>query len=70
MLYVIYRNSKPESRPKFCNICSHLNLPDIKTLKWSTDDVAAFSNASRTLGSPLDEGKDLFPELQKMYLKE
>ena len=58
------RNDDTDARINFCEICSTLNLPDIKTLKWSAADVEKYSEAARTIGAPLAEGEELFTELQ------
>ena len=61
------RNTDSESRPGFYEICSQLNIPDMRMLKWSAVDVASYSEESRTVGAPLAEGETLFTELQNAY---
>ena len=61
------RNEDAESRPVPDNICSQLNLPEFRVLKWSVEDVASYSEESRTVGAPLAEGESLFIELQRLY---
>ena len=56
-----------QCRPDFYKVHTLLNIPEFKVLKWSAEDVAAFSEGSRTLGAPLEEGEALFTDLQKTY---
>ena len=37
-------------------------------LKWSAEDVASYSEESRTVGAPLAEGETLFTDLQRTYM--
>ena len=64
----MHRNDDKDVRPVFYEICSTLNLPDIKTLKWSAADIEKYSEAARTIGAPLAEGEELFTELQNTYM--
>ena len=57
-------------RPSFCDIVVSLQLPDFQILKWSPSDEAKYSQAAKTLGEDIEMGQDLYPELQKKYLKE
>jgi len=42
--------------------------PEIELLSWSEEDMRLHPQAA-VLGAPLEAGKDLYPELQKMYTK-
>ena len=44
-----------------------LQKSDFHILKWSTDDMSAYSPELRTLGSPLELGKELYKDLQTTY---
>ena len=65
----IHRNVDSESRPGFYEICSRLSLPEFKILKWSPEDRKAYSEQARSIGAPLEEGENMFIELQKTYLQ-
>ena len=58
----------PESRPLFPDILMELQRPDFKLLKWTAEDVSAYSEQARTLGAPLEAGEELYQELQKTYV--
>ena len=64
MIVCLCRNNDTDARPVFYEICSTLNLPEVKTLKWSAADVEKYSEAARTIGAPLAEAEELFTELQ------
>lgn len=64
------RNGEAEARPWSYKICSQLNLPEFRVLKWSDEDVVSYSEESRTVGAPLTEGETLYTELQKTYVQE
>ena len=55
-------------RPTFCDIVVSLQQPDFQILKWSSADEAKYSKAARTLGSAIEKGHGLHPELQRSYL--
>ena len=64
------RHPDPDSRPAFCNLMLLLlQRPDFQLLSWSEEDVATFSKKARTLGGPLDDGKELYIELQNAFSK-
>ena len=60
--YIIIQSLLCMSLPP--DICTILNRPEVKTLKWSAADVEKYSEAARTIGAPLAEGEELFTELQ------
>ena len=47
----------------------HLELqhPEFKLLKWTAEDLSAYSEQARTLGAPLEAGEELYPDIQKSY---
>ena len=64
-----YRNPEASSRPSFCAIIIELQHPDFEILKWSDEDKALYSEKAMTLGSPIEEGNNLFKDLQYTYLQ-
>ena len=62
------RNPNVDERPTFCDIMQELQKSDFHILKWSTDDMSAYSPELLTLGSPLELGKGLYKDLQTIYL--
>ena len=63
------RNPDEAVRPTFCEVVVSLQQPDFQILKWSSADEAKYSKAARTLGSPIEKGHGLHPELQRSYLR-
>lgn len=63
------RNNAEVERPSFCDIAVELQRPDFQILKWSSSDEAQYSKPARTLANPIEKGRGLYPELQKMYLR-
>ena len=63
------RNDAEDERPSFCDVAVELQRPDFQILKWSTSDEAQYSKSARTLANPIEKGRGLYPELQKMYLR-
>ena len=41
-------------------------MPEFDTLVWNTEDFSS-SELCSVLGAPLDEGAQLFPDLQSYY---
>ena len=66
-LYTTSRNTDTDSRPGFYDICLLLNLPDIRILQWSEEDLARYGEEARTIGAPLEAAEHLFAELQETY---
>ena len=56
----------PEIRPAFPHILLALMHPDFKLLKWTAEDVSAYSEQARTLGAPLEAGEELFVDIQNL----
>ena len=44
-----------------------LQRPDFQILKWSASDEAHYSKSARTLANPIEDGRGLYTELQKIY---
>ena len=64
------RHPDPDSRPAFCNLMLLLlQRPDFELLRWSEEDEATFSKKARTLGGPLEDGEELYTELQSSFSK-
>ena len=42
-----------------------LQRPDLKLLTWTAEDVAAYTEETRTLGAPLEAGDTLYTDIQK-----
>ena len=65
----IYRNPQAESRPSFPEVQVALHRPDYELLTWTDKDMTAHTNEARTVGAALEDGEELFTELQKSYIK-
>ena len=61
------RNPEPMCRPTFPEIQVELQRPDFKLLTWTAEDVAAYSEEARTLGAALEDGEELFTDIQETY---
>jgi len=61
------RNERESERPSFCDITVSLQQPDFQVLKWSSSDETKYNQLARTLGSDIEKGHDLYPELQRVY---
>jgi hypothetical protein len=64
-----YRNPGEARRPSFCEIVVSLQRPDFQILKFSPTDESKYSKAAMTLGSPIEKGHGLYPELQRSYIR-
>ena len=58
------RNPVPELRPSFSDMFLELQQPDFKLLTWTAEDV---TEQARTLGAPLEAGKELYTDIQRLY---
>lgn len=67
-LCLLYRNPNPSNRPSFLEISTFLSVEDDVLLSWSNEDLEV-SNAAHLLGSSLEEGKNLYLNLQNAYKK-
>ena len=63
---IVFRHTVPEIRPAFPHILLELMHPDFKLLKWTAEDVSAYSEQARTLGAPLEAGEELYPDIQNL----
>ena len=64
-----FRNPEASSRPTFCGVVIELQHPDFEILEWSDEDKALYSEKAMTLGAPIEEGANLFKDLQCTYLQ-
>ena len=64
-IYILFvqphRHPETSSRPTFDDLVSDLSQPDFKLLQTETDTC---------LGANLDTAHNLYPELQKMYIRD
>ena len=67
MAVPICRHPDTNSRPTFFNILLDLQRPDFQLLKWTLEDVAAYREEARTIGTSVEVGQELFTELQQLY---
>ena len=65
-LILYSRHPQASSRPTFSQLLQALCQPEIELLSWSEEDMRVHPQAV-VLGAPLESGKDLYPELQRMY---
>lgn len=68
--FPLHRHSDTDSRLTFVDAIKLLNQPDFKLLRWSPEDLEAYSEEARTISSSVSTGRYLFTELQKTYLEE
>ena len=69
MILFSSRHAQPESRPTFTDTVVLLQRPDFQLLRWSAEDEVAYSEKARTLGGPVEDGNELFTELQEVFSK-
>ncbi len=62
------RNVDSEKRPLFSSILSSLLCPDYQVITWSQADEDTYSEKSRTISGILQDGQELFLDLQHFYL--
>jgi len=46
-----------------------LQRPDFQLLWWSEEDKTAYNEKARTLGGPVEDGEEMYTELQKTYFE-
>lgn len=46
-----------------------LQRPDFQLLWWSEEDKTAYSEKARTLGGPVEDGEEMYTELQNTYVE-
>ena len=61
------RNTEKSSRPAFAELVQALSSPVTDLLSWTEEDKRVHPQAA-VLGTPLEAGKDLYPELQETYI--
>ena len=61
-----FRHPETAYRPTFTQLLQALSSTITKLLSWSEEDTRVHPQAA-VLGSPLEAGKDLYPELQGTY---
>jgi len=66
-LFLYSRHPDTESRPTFSELHEALSQPEAELLGWSEEDKKVHPQAA-VLGAPLESGKDLYLELQEMYI--
>lgn len=64
-----FRHSQPASRPTFTDMVVLLQRPDFQLLWWSEEDKVSYSEKARTLGGPVEDGEEMYMELQKTYFE-
>lgn len=47
-----------------------LNQPEFKVLTWSPEDIIAYDEETRSVGSSIAKGQCLYTELQNTYKKD
>ena len=67
IMLLIFRNADKPSRPDFAELVRALSSPVTDLLSWSEEDMRVHPQAA-VPGAPLEAGKDLYPELQGMYM--
>ena len=60
------RNAEKSYRPDFAELVQVLSSPVTDLLSWFEEDTKIHPQAM-VLGAPLEAGKDLYLELQKIY---
>ena len=61
------RHPQASSRPTFSQLLQALCQPETELLSWSEEDLRVHPQAA-VLGAPLEASKDLYPELQEIYI--
>ena len=55
------------SRPKFRDILDTLKRPVVELFVWTKEDLKSHQQCS-VIGAPIDAGKELYLDLQNMYI--
>lgn len=66
----LFRHDDADSRPKFVDILKLLNQPEFKVLTWSPEDLEAYDDEARRIGSSINNGINLYTDLQYTYQKD
>ena len=61
------RHPNPSLRPNFCETVVMLQHPDFQILKWAEEGGVTANERAKVLGSALEEGLCLYPDLQNNY---
>ena len=64
------RHPEAASRPTFFDTLLALQRPDFQVLKWTCEEVAAYSKEARTIGSPIEAGQELYTDIQHVYVSQ
>ena len=64
---LVCRHPEAASRPTFFDTLLALQRPDFQVLKWTCEEVAAYSEEARTIGSPIEAGLELYTDIQHTY---
>lgn len=64
---VWYRHPEHSCRPTFLSLLKTLSGGGGELLVWSKEETSHEAGLGRTLGAPLEAGKNLYPELQHAY---
>ncbi len=64
----ICRHPQAGSRLSFSDLLQSLSRPETELLHWTGEDTKTHPQAA-VLGAPLEAGKDLYPDLQRAYVK-
>ena len=63
----IYRHPEHSCRPTFLNLLKTLSRGSSELLAWSKGDGSLEAGLDKTVGAPLEAGKNLYLELQLSY---
>ena len=62
------RNPDRTERPTFGKLVQYFKEPEEQLLNWTEEeDVVKYNPQMAVLGGPLEDGKDLYIDLQKVY---
>ena len=65
----IHRNREYSRRPTFPQLVELLSRTDFELFVWEEEDLIGSDPQVKVIGAPLDVAKNLYPELQRSYLK-
>ena len=65
----IHRNREYSRRPTFPQLVELLSRTDFELLVWEEEDLIGSDPQVKVIGAPLEVAKNLYPELQRSYLK-
>lgn len=63
---IISRNPEVDGRPAFKEVSDNLTSDEAALLVWKEEDQGVSTQAA-VLGAPLEEGANLYPDLQNTY---